>query len=128
MVEQRRGHGPNQTIKQEHMHFYYFNSPANLEYSNNLSLSSFCLRLRVFVSFAVKFKFRSRESYDAYASSRTSETGSSCNSNFLILALAFQCSHVYSTTLAIMPECIYKVLGRIVKVACASCHGGAYEL
>ena len=69
MVEQRRGHGPDQIIKQRTYAFYYFNSPANLEYSNNFSLSSFCLRLRVFVSFAVKFKFRSRESYDAYATS-----------------------------------------------------------
>ena len=69
MVEQRRGHGPNQIIKQ-HNAFYYFNSPANLEYSSNFSLSSFCLWLCVFLSFAVIFKFRLRESYEAYATSR----------------------------------------------------------
>ena len=49
MVEQRRGHGPDQIIKQEHA-FYYFNSPANLGYSKNFSLSLFRLRLCSFVS------------------------------------------------------------------------------
>ena len=69
MVEQRRGHGPDQIIKQEHMHFITLIHQRTLSIQTN-SLSSFCLRLRVFVSFAVKFKFRSRESYDAYATSR----------------------------------------------------------
>ena len=67
MVEQRRGHGPDQIIKQEHMHFITLIYQLTL---NNFSLYSFCLRLCVFVSFAAKFKFRSHERYDAYATSR----------------------------------------------------------
>ena len=68
MVEQRRGNGPDKIIKQEHTHFITLIHQQTLSIQAT-SLSSFCLRLRVFVSFAVKFKFRSRESYDAYATS-----------------------------------------------------------
>ena len=58
----------------------------------------------------------------------TGEIGNSCNSNFLILVVAFKCSNVYSIVISIMLECICKVLRKIVNMMCASCHDGAYKL
>ena len=125
MVEQRCGHGPDKIIKQEHMHFITLIHQRTLSIQT-ISLSSFRLRLCVFVGFAVKFKFRKLMMHMQLED--TSKMCSSCNSSLLILALAFQCSHVYSTAISITPDCIYKVLGRIVKVVCSSSHYGAYEL
>ena len=90
MVEQRCEHGPDKIITQEHMHFITFNSPANFEYSNNFSLTSFCSRLHVFVSFVVKFKFIDHVNVMMHTQLEdTGEMGSICNSSFLTLALAF---------------------------------------
>ena len=70
MVKQRRGHGPDQIIKQEHMHFITLIHQQTLGIKQLLSPSPFVfLCLPVFVRFAVKFKFRSCESHDAYATS-----------------------------------------------------------
>ena len=69
--KQRRGHGPDQIIKQEHMHFITLihQRTLGIQTTSLSPLSLFRLLLRVFVSFAVKFKFRSRESHGEYATS-----------------------------------------------------------
>ena len=92
IVEMGYGHGYDQTIKQEYILIctLIYQWTLSLQ-TTSLTLSSFCLTLGVFVSFAVKFKLKSHVSHDAYTQLvDTGEMGSSCNSSFLILALAFQ--------------------------------------
>ena len=96
MVEQRHGHGPDQIIKQEHIHFITLIHQRTLGIQTT-SLSLFvlfttsCLSLLRWNSNLdhMKVMMHTQLPLGNFQISDTGETGSSCNSNFLILVLAF---------------------------------------